>query len=264
MSKKDLQDYKDLAVSKNMEYILDHIPKNTTTRIDGWECPKKHLTNTSYKYAKTDNFCCSKCFKIVPKTLLDYQNLAIEKGGKYILNEIPKTTMDRVKGWKCKEGHIRENSYQTVKGNIYFCAVCSGRNIKDINDYKKAAEKKEGEYILDNIPDDTNIPIMGWKCKFGHIWCASYHHTAHDSWCPHCENVFPKNLEDYRKLGIEHGYKYILDYIPEGGVSACIEGWECQLTDEKHTWNTSYQNIQRGRNCGICASNCPKILEDYK
>ena len=43
-----LQDYKDLALLKNKEYILDTIPENVHTPIKGWKCINGHIWEANY------------------------------------------------------------------------------------------------------------------------------------------------------------------------------------------------------------------------
>lgn len=46
---KTINDYKNLALSRNFEYILDYIPNTTNNNaINGWRCEKGHVWSTSY------------------------------------------------------------------------------------------------------------------------------------------------------------------------------------------------------------------------
>jgi hypothetical protein len=42
-SKKTLSDYKKHAISKNLKYIFNYIPKSVKEKINGWKCPKGHI-----------------------------------------------------------------------------------------------------------------------------------------------------------------------------------------------------------------------------
>ena len=190
--KKSLEDYKKLAEEKEFEYILNNIPKDTHTTIKGWKCKKGHIWSASYNTIQQGRGC-PECRK---KSLEDYKKLAEEKEFEYILNNIPEDTQTTIKGWKCKKGHIWSASYNTIQQG----SGCPECRKKSLEDYKKLAEEKEFEYILNNIPEDTQTTIKGWKCKKGHIWSASYNKIQQGRGCPECRK---KSLEDYKKLAEE-------------------------------------------------------------
>src|ERR1700743_2994277 len=110
---------------------------------------------------------------MVRRTLIDYIQLAIEKGFIYILNEIPKNVDTPIEGWKCSQNHIRKTSYSNIKKDKK-CLFCTGCNIKTLYDYKEIARLKGIFYILDYIPQGVKTPIEAWKCNLNHVWTACY------------------------------------------------------------------------------------------
>lgn len=87
-----LEDYKKLAIRREYQYILDHIPfKNVRIPIEGWKCSKGHVWKASYNNIDKGRNCPTCAGKLI-KILTDYQKLAIEKGFTYILDDIPETT----------------------------------------------------------------------------------------------------------------------------------------------------------------------------
>lgn len=148
--------------------------------------------------------------------------------------------------------HIQQNQW---------CSICAGNQPKILDDYKILALQKEGEYILNYIPQNVDIPIDGWKCKFFHTWKTSYHNIQGGTWCNICAGNLPKTLEDYKKLANEKGYEYVLNTIPEGTGIKAENGWKCEF---EHIWSSNYNHIQQNRHCPYCMNKIPKNLKDYK
>ncbi len=179
-----LSEYKSLAISKGGEYISDNIPNNSHDQTQGWICFNKHTWSASYQHIKHNNSWCPTCVGLKPKKIHDYKNIAIEKGGIYILNIIPENVTISIEGWSCNLSHIWSACYSSIQGNSW-CPECAGNKPKKIDDYKLLAVEKGGNYILDTIPENTNVSIKAWSCNLSHIWTASYSNIKKSSWCPH-------------------------------------------------------------------------------
>lgn len=59
----DLNDYKNIAIAKKMEYILDVVPSNSKTKTKGWRCKCGHLREISYQSMKVAKNGCLHCKK---------------------------------------------------------------------------------------------------------------------------------------------------------------------------------------------------------
>jgi len=251
--KKTINDYKNICGDRG-EYILDYIPKNTTLSINGWFCNKcNEIFKASFSNIK--NHWCASCGKKKIK-LQEYKDICKELG-EYILDYIPSGIVIPINGWKCDTcDTIFSATYHNIKTGSW-CRKCR-LNIKDLNDYKEICKPK-GEYILDYIPENTNIKIKGWKC----FRCDTMFHNCYDNiregnWCKKCgHNV--KDLNDYKEICKPKG-EYILDYIPEN-THCCVLGWKCKLCET--VFESSYKYICRGNWCKKCGHDI-KDLNDYK
>jgi len=57
-----IDDYRQAALSKNMTYILDYIPKDTKTTVKGWCCNIcKHIWSNQMSTIKNGNHGCPNC-----------------------------------------------------------------------------------------------------------------------------------------------------------------------------------------------------------
>ncbi len=60
--KRSIEDYKNLAVEWNVEYVLYDIPKSTHDKaIKAWKCNKNHLSTKSYYQIISNGYHCSLC-----------------------------------------------------------------------------------------------------------------------------------------------------------------------------------------------------------
>ncbi len=196
----------------------------------------------------------------IPKTVYDYKNLATQHGGEYKSDIIPKNTHEDTDEWYCNKCKSNVNtSYQTVLR--YKELPCHYKlKKKIIKDYYDIAKIKNGEYILNYIPKNTNIVIKGWRCHNGHIWKTCYTYVQSGRWCPYCINHVPRVLQDYISLADEIGWTYVFKEIPPN-INTPTKGWCC---GKGHTINASYTNIcSNETRCPYCYGNARKELSDY-
>jgi len=192
---------------------------------------------------------CMECSGSAKKTLADYQALAVSKGGKYVASEPAKDNKTRAGGWVCAKEHHFEATYSDVNSGDKWCSICSGCLKKTIEDYQAIAILKGGQYIFDTIPQDSKVPVEGWRCADNHVWKACYHSLSNaQSWCPHCAGCARKTLDDYKALAILRGGTYVLDTIPANVISP-TDGWRCR---KGHRWPNNYHGISNGNWCPIC------------
>lgn len=242
--KKTINDYRQLAINMGYEYILADIPQYTKTCIAGWKCSTGHIRTTSYHIIRMGTKC-GHC--IYPsKTLNDYKLLAENKGGKYILDKIPQNTRSCVMGWSCNKcDYIWRATYSDIQqGN--WCLNCYGHVPKTIEDYRKLAQEKGGDYICDTIPKNASTSTDGWYCNKGHTWKSTYSNIQYKTWCGACLKL---TIDDYQALARSRGGEYILAYIPQN-TNTTSTGWKC---NEGHIWQACYGNIQQGTWCPQCS-----------
>lgn len=188
-AKYSLKEYKLLAESLGGSYILDDVPNNTSAVVEGWKCTGcEKIFGRSYCNVSSKKSCfCNACSRGL-KFLKDYQELAKQHQGEYLLDTIPDRVKVTVKNaWRCKEGHIFDKSYQNVKKGIW-CLICAGLKV-GIDEYKKVAEQHGGQYTLDYIPDTTMDKVEGWKCQRNHTFKTSYNLVRTNWWCVECTKI---------------------------------------------------------------------------
>jgi hypothetical protein len=240
-----LDDYQKIAHNKGT-YILDYIPKNNNTKIDGWNCNNcKRVYSTCYAFIRRGDWCSCKNIRNYgwSLTLEDYQIIAFDKG-EYILNYPLRTVNTVENAWRCYNcNNLYKASYSSIRTGQW----CNCHFKKDLNDYRNATGDR-GIYILDIIPQNTNVPIAGWLCNnCNTIRTACYSNVVRGSWCT-CSTV--KNINDYKTICEAKG-TYILDTIPQN-TQTLIKGWLCNECNNIHT--ASYTNIQQGHWCS-CVRN---------
>lgn len=126
---------------------------------------------------------------------------------------------------QCEREHIFGLNPAAFMGTTSsWCLECSGKKPKTLEQYREVAVLKEGTYILNTIPKNCHTSVRGWKCKFGHIWSATFSCIQSGDWCAECYGNKPKELSDYKYLAISKNGEYILDEI-----HVPIEGWRCYL-----------------------------------
>lgn len=249
-----LENYKSLAIKRGGEYKGDIIPTRIQDKSDQWYCNQcKLCVEMSYvNLRKSQQFSC--CNPYMKKTLEDYKNMAIERGGTYILDHIPEHSHIPVEGWCCEvkdhERYIWSTCYNAIM-NGHWCAICAKNKPKTLEDYKKLAKEIGWKYVLDDIPVNVGTYIEGWECKEEHIVETSYASLYMGHGCIYCYGNNKRELSHYQEIGKELEIKYILDYIPENSDTR-INGWECK---EKHVFESSYGNIRD--NSERCPQ-CPK------
>ena len=68
-----------------------------------------------------------------------------------------------------------------------------------------------------------------------------------------------KTAADYEALATKRGFEWIGD-LPTN-VTTKKTLWRCP---EGHEWAASYNKIQQGKGCPVCAGNIPKVAADYE
>lgn len=120
---KGLKDYQEIAQKNKGEYILNTIPETThIPAIQAWKCNKGHIFDKKYDKVNRGHWCpvCSRSRLHIEH----YKEIAEKQEGEYLLDYIPHKSNDKVEGWKCKNGHIFNQSYANIAGG-WWCVECS-------------------------------------------------------------------------------------------------------------------------------------------
>lgn len=173
------------------------------------------------------------------KILQDY---AATKDGQLISTEYKdnRTKME----WRCKNGHVWNVCWHSVKADNTWCKKCLEKNILDLQEY---AASKNGQLISTKYITMHNK--YTWQCSEGHQWKATWGNVKNNStWCPECNGntVFTINiLQSYAKkmFGLLLSTKYI--------NSTTDLLWQCK---NGHRWKAKWKNIfYRNTWCPECS-----------
>jgi hypothetical protein len=167
-------DYHDLCKRNNLTYISDTIPKDIRKVIKAWKCPLGHVFESSFNKVRS-NAVCPEC-----KDLQNYKTNALKSNCEYILNNIPETPHDSIKGWKCSAcNEVFESTYNNI--NRFGHKPCKiipdpQRNNsakKTVESYKILGRTVGLIYELCTVPKATSI-VTEWKCSKHGIVKNSY------------------------------------------------------------------------------------------
>lgn len=251
-----IDDYQKLAKLKGFKFILKKLPggTKTTTKLKGWKCIHcDEIITKSYRQIRTLEDGCRDCDPISSKkkTLQDYKNIGKHLGITWDEKiTLPKDTDQYTNGFICKNGHRLNKRYKDLRdGNG--CYTCSGTEKKTIEDYRKLAELMNIKYLLDEIPNRTEIKCMdAWECKEGHIESTSYHTIKQSTYgCVSCAGNKPKELKDYVKLGEQKEFKFIGKDAPKNVYTKTK--WRC-LVNVEHIIERTYHEIYQDSGCYMC------------
>jgi len=191
---------------RKIKYMLDDIPKNVSSDAEnGWQCMEEgcgYIWTSTYDRFYHGKRGCSKCARVIPKTMEDYRmiNSDEKRKIKYILNDIPKnTSTNAINGWQCMEegcGYVWSSRYNDIYNKKTGCMKCAGLIPRTLEDYRiiNSSETRKIKYILDNIPQNIKTySNNGWKCMkegCGHIWSSTYDNIYHRKrGCPNCASL---------------------------------------------------------------------------
>lgn len=194
-----LKDYQEFAQSRGYRYIADDIPKNTCTRIEGWECENGHVANISYSNFGSRKTCPS-CKGRQRKVIQDYINIAISRGGKYLHNTIPAHTNDSARdAWQCSKGHVWSSSFTHISSSGTWCPECAlDESRRTLEDYRTLAGKLGLAFIDKERPTSVSASC-NWQCLVhpDKIISTSYHlldNLSYHSPCNICQGDYSSTI----------------------------------------------------------------------
>ncbi len=238
---------------------LSHEYVNNHTKLK-WICKHKHKWEATSRSIKEDESWCPICEGRAPRTILDMQKKAKEKGGKCISTKY-KNSQSKL-WWECALKH----KWQAHANSIYmgrWCRKCSLieqsiRQRNDISIYQKHAKKLGGKLISTEYFRASKP--MEWQCAKKHIWKAAGGQIVSGSWCPKCAGKAPHKIEDLQKFAKKKGGKCLSEnYV---NIHSRLI-WQCA---KKHTWKAATSNvIHNGSWCPVCAQEIIKFnLYQYR
>lgn len=131
MPRKVPDDYHRLAKEHNIKWLG---PRVANTRIKTkWECAEGHKWKARHDSIQQGH-SCPYCSNQVPKTLVDYHNLAEKRGFKWLGSMTPNTTQIKTL-WECKKGHRRNATYNSIQqghGCPHCIDVVNGARVSQI------------------------------------------------------------------------------------------------------------------------------------
>lgn len=96
-----------------------------------------------------------------------------------------------------------------------------------------------------------------WSCSERHIWKATYDSVQGGNGCPHCGGHGVKTAFDYADLAKKHNLIWL---GPPVKMTKDKTQWQCNAG---HVWSSSFNKIQTGYGCIICAGKQKKTPQDY-
>lgn len=211
-----IEDYHSLAKSKGIEFISNKSPRGVDEIcIKGWKCKQGHIESATYHNIQKSTYGCRTCAGNKPKELKDYVILAEKKEFKYILDTIPDNIDGKVKGWKCKEGHIFEKTYHEISQDSGCSECCNGWTSQEVcvsifeEIFGMKFERNKSEKFLGG-----KLQLDGYNeiLKIG-VEYSGIHHFKYPNFCHKNKEQFDKqqaNDKKKAKLCEEHGVKLFI------------------------------------------------------
>lgn len=196
------------------------------------------------------------------KREFDYHQLAKSKGHQWI-GTFPSTTRDKTT-WKCRDDHVWDTSFQSLKASGNGCPYCAGRPPKFSEDYHQVASERGIKWVGYGVPLNVRTPTR-WRCSCGEEWEAAYVVITKEKRFHGCSNCQKEQIaqeqrlsnSSYHSLAEQRGFKWLGPTVMRNGDHT---KWECA---QGHKWRAAYTHIQQGKGCPHCAKNFLKTPEDY-
>jgi hypothetical protein len=243
-------DYRALAKSRHLKWLgpmVSRIDIKTT-----WQCARGHQWQSKYSTIRQRGGC-PVCAGKIPKTPADYHALARQRGLSWCGPVVSKVSARTT--WQCARGHDWQQTYNVIQQGSG-CPICACRVPKTPTDYRTLAQARGLQWLG---PEVSNTQTKtGWQCPHGHRWQATYNSLQQGRGCPVCSGKARKMSDDYRALARVNGLKWL---GPEVANVAAKTTWQCA---QGHRWQATYNTIQQGCGCPVCAGNQPRTSADYR
>jgi len=225
-----------------------------------WKCKEDHVWEASWFHVKTNNCWCPHCHANnkadnIKKTIEVCREIANSKEG-YCLSKKYKNSHSKLT-WKCKEGHVWENSLKNIKNENQWCPYCYGNVRNKIEDCHRLAKKKDGQCLSSVYVN--NRTKYSWKCCKGHVWEAKYNDIQRGQWCPHCANNIRKTIGDCREVAKKRNGECVSSEYVNNHENLL---WRC---DKGHEWIACFHAVNdNGTWCPVCGKKSEKLTKIKK
>jgi hypothetical protein len=188
------------------------------------------------------------------KTIEDAQALAVSHGG-LCLSPVYKDCKTKML-WECSE---QKHTWWANLDNIQqgtWCPFCADKDKSiPMTKIRDLAEKMGGS-CLSEVYKNVNS-VLTWKCKEDHIFCMRYISVQMGRWCQICTNP-TLSIIDAQVLASGHGGCCLSKEYKNAHKKL---DWLCS---ENHYFKATYNNVQQGTWCAVCAGLAKKSLEDIQ
>ncbi len=225
-----------------------YIDCNTSLK---WKCSKGHTWEMLPTKVKNSNLWCPYCGGFAKPTIKDMQKLALSKGGKCLSNKYVNNRTELK--WKCKYDHVWESAPTNISSGSW-CPYCVGKG-KTIEDMKKVAKCRNGQCLSTKY--QTRHIKLKWKCKFNHIWEATYSSIHTGAWCPYCGGNAKGTIDELKDIAKKKGGKCL---SKEYKTAHTKLKFKCK---KGHIFEASPDNVKHGMWCRYCAGR-GKTIKDFQ
>jgi hypothetical protein len=207
------------------------------------------------------------------KTIQDYLSIYDTHEFKWIGSVLPKrTNINTV--WECRLGHTFPTSYHNITLSNTKCHKCTGKYVRQLNDYEELAKLKDLVWIGENVPKKIREKTK-WKCHNDHIWIASYFNIEQVMGCKFCRlgyYIEPEKqsefksckkrfvFEDFLDLANKKGLVWTGNLPPTSGIVPT--NWRCKKCDYEEPITFRTLKLRKG-GCQKCIGRAAKTETDY-
>ena len=190
----------------------------------------------------------------------EMQEIAKGRGGKCLASKYDKSSTHYK--WKCKKGHIWENSFNNIKNKGQWCRVCATKKNSEaqrltIKAMQILAKKMEGECLSKKY---TNVHSkIKWRCSKGHIWKSLPLSVKKGHWCNICAQEIRVSkqrltIEEMQQIAKKRGGKCLSKKYVNNSTK--LE-WKCS---DGHRWFATPDKVKgskskKGTWCRKCYNN---------
>lgn len=144
-----------------------------------WKCSEGHLWDASSNNVQSGKWC-PQCNGGVRYTREYISSLAEARGGQLLSQTY--NNRDEILQWRCRNGHIWDNSANMIIKGAW-CKDCTNDEI--IKEAFEQVAKKQGKFLGPRFTKASDK--YKWECIMGHVWEATMSNIKGGRWCPSCK-----------------------------------------------------------------------------